>query len=184
MVGSAGNRAVNRWWLATGRTQGGGTRVYIRWTADAIWILGPPSMGGRGRASGRDRRCDSSDHLVRRRRFRRWRLLAHGGCGARRLLIDRNLDSAGGRECTGTDTWDRVQSAKRFVACTRSPSVVSAPPWSSSSTICKVASGSCCARRQITPSGEAMSRRPRTNTAGTPVMRSARPLMPSGGRNA
>ncbi len=25
-----------------GRRQGGGTRGYIRWTADAIWIPGPP----------------------------------------------------------------------------------------------------------------------------------------------
>lgn len=42
---------------------------------------------------------------------------------------------------------------------------MSAPPWSSCSTTCRVARGSCCVRRQVTPSGDAMSRRPRTNAA-------------------
>ena len=41
---------------------------------------------------------------------------------------------------------------------------MSAPPWLSSSTMCKVARGSCLARRQTTPSGEAMSSWPRTKT--------------------
>ena|SRR6266496_4059782 len=81
-----------------GRRQGGGTRGYIRWTADAIWIPGPPPLGDLGRASGRGRRCGRPDHLVRRRRFRRWwHLLAHGRRGVRRLLTGPNLDSAGGR---------------------------------------------------------------------------------------
>jgi len=62
-----------------GEHRGGGTRGYIRWMADAIWILGAPSMDGRGNAPDRDRRCDRPDRLVCRRRFRRWRLLAISG---------------------------------------------------------------------------------------------------------
>jgi hypothetical protein len=69
----------------TAGSAGGGTRGYIRWMADAIWILGPRSLGGPGRACGRGRRCDRPDCLVRRRRFRRWRLLAHSLLGGRRL---------------------------------------------------------------------------------------------------
>jgi hypothetical protein len=75
----------------TAESAGGGTRGYIPWMADAIWILGPPSLGGLGRACGRGRRCDRPDRLVRRRRFRRWRLLAHGWLGGvRRLLTGPN----------------------------------------------------------------------------------------------
>jgi hypothetical protein len=65
-----------------GRAQGGGTRGYIRWMADAIWIPGPPSLGGCGRACDRGCRCDRPDRPVRRRRFRRWRLLAQRWWGA------------------------------------------------------------------------------------------------------
>src|ERR1043166_7970042 len=32
----------------TAESAGGGTRGYIPWMADAIWILGPPSLGGLG----------------------------------------------------------------------------------------------------------------------------------------
>jgi hypothetical protein len=96
-----------------GRTQGGGTRGYIRWMADAIWIPGAPSMAGRGRAFGRDRRCGRPDHLVRRRRFRGWRrLLAHGRQGVRLNIGSAIMTGLEIRWPRGSGLADRLPSSQ------------------------------------------------------------------------